>query len=126
MADMLILAEEVHAFEEENEMVRRVMSGPGATTPHDWEGPMVAVSSEIGTRWTGRCFVMVGGFDQLMCSRLNCSNRDCRTSPSRAPVSMHMRMMSAARRSSAAFSAAASLAISSFDRKRSHGVSVQW
>ena len=33
VADMMILADEVHAFEEENDMVRRVTSGPGATTP---------------------------------------------------------------------------------------------
>jgi hypothetical protein len=30
-------------------------------------------------------------------SRLNCSNRACRTSPTRAPVSMHSRMIPAAR-----------------------------
>ena len=44
---MLILAEEVHAFEEENEMVRRVPGGPGATTPYDWEGMMVALIHRI-------------------------------------------------------------------------------
>ncbi len=44
---MLILAEEVHAFEEENEMVRRVTSGPGATTPYDWDGMMVALIHRI-------------------------------------------------------------------------------
>ena len=47
ISDMLILAEEVHAFEEENEMVRRVRSGPGATTPYDWEGMMVALIHRI-------------------------------------------------------------------------------
>ncbi|MBW0159503.1 hypothetical protein KTQ37_15395 [Sinorhodobacter sp. B57] len=47
VADMLILAEEVHAFEEENDMVRRVTTGPGATTPYDWEGMNVALIQRI-------------------------------------------------------------------------------
>lgn len=50
ISDMLILAEEVHAFEEDNEMVRRVTSGPGATTPYDWEGMMVALIHRIHER----------------------------------------------------------------------------
>jgi hypothetical protein len=50
VADMLILAEEVHAFEEENEMVRRVATGPGATTPYDWDGMMVALIHRIHER----------------------------------------------------------------------------
>lgn len=47
VADMLILAEEVHAFEEENDMVRRVSTGPGASTPYDWEGMNVALIQRI-------------------------------------------------------------------------------
>ena len=47
IADMMILAEEVHAFEEENDMVRRVASGPGAATSYDWEGMMVALILRI-------------------------------------------------------------------------------
>ena len=47
IADMMILAEEVHAFEEENDMVRRVASGPGASTAYDWEGMMVALMLRI-------------------------------------------------------------------------------
>ncbi|MBU3032369.1 hypothetical protein [Paracoccus marinaquae] len=47
IADMLILAEEVHAFEDENDMVRRVASGPGAATPYDWEGMNVALILRI-------------------------------------------------------------------------------
>ena len=37
VADMLILAEEVHAFEEDNDMVRRGGGGgsPGAASPYD-------------------------------------------------------------------------------------------
>ena len=50
MADMLILAEEVHAFEEENDMVRRVVAGPGATSPYNWEGMMVALILRIHER----------------------------------------------------------------------------
>ena len=47
IADMMILAEEVHTFEEENEIVRRTASGPGATSPYDWEGMMVALILRI-------------------------------------------------------------------------------
>jgi hypothetical protein len=47
VADMLILAEEVHAFEEENDMVRRVAAGPGATKSYDWEGMTVALMLRI-------------------------------------------------------------------------------
>jgi hypothetical protein len=47
IADMMILAEEVHTFEDENEIVRRTASGPGATSPYDWEGMMVALVLRI-------------------------------------------------------------------------------
>ena len=47
VADMLILAEEVHAFEEENDMVRRVTAGPGASKSYDWEGMTVALMLRI-------------------------------------------------------------------------------
>lgn len=47
IADMLILAEEVHAFEEENDMVRRVTAGPGAAKSYDWEGMTVALMLRI-------------------------------------------------------------------------------
>ena len=47
VADMLMLAEEVHAFEEENDMVRRVAAGPGAATPYDWEGMNIALIVRI-------------------------------------------------------------------------------
>lgn len=47
VADMLILTEEVHAFEEENDMVRRVVTGPGASTPYNWEGMNIALILRI-------------------------------------------------------------------------------
>lgn len=47
IADMLVPSEEVHAFEDENDMVRRVTSGPGATTPYDWEGMNLALIRRI-------------------------------------------------------------------------------
>ena len=47
IADMMILADEVHAFEEENDMVRRVTGGPGAATPYDWEGMTIALILRI-------------------------------------------------------------------------------
>tara|TARA_R110002072_G_scaffold219296_2_gene376903 strand:- start:51 stop:650 length:600 start_codon:yes stop_codon:yes gene_type:complete len=47
VADMLILSEEVHAFEEENDMVRRVAAGPGVSTPYDWDGMMIALVRRI-------------------------------------------------------------------------------
>lgn len=50
VADMLIMAEEVHAFEEENDMVRRVPTGPGASTPYDWEGMNIALIQRIHDR----------------------------------------------------------------------------
>ena len=50
LADMMIPAEEVHAFEEENDMVRRVAAGPGATSPYNWDGMMVALIQRIHER----------------------------------------------------------------------------
>ena len=47
VADMMIMADEVHAFEEENDMVRRVPTGPGAATPYDWEGMNIALIVRI-------------------------------------------------------------------------------
>lgn len=47
VADMMIMADEVHAFEEENEMVRRVAAGPGAATPYDWDGMNIALIVRI-------------------------------------------------------------------------------
>lgn len=47
VADMMITAVEVHEFEEENDMVRRVPAGPGATTPYDWEGMNTALILRI-------------------------------------------------------------------------------
>ena len=50
LADMMIPAEEVHAFEEDNDMVRRVAPGPGATSPYNWDGMMVALIQRIHER----------------------------------------------------------------------------
>ena len=50
LADMMIPAEEVHAFEEDNDMVRRVAAGPGATSPYNWDGMMVALIQRIHDR----------------------------------------------------------------------------
>jgi hypothetical protein len=47
VADMLILADDVHAFEEENAIVRRAPSGPGATSPYDWDGMTIALILRI-------------------------------------------------------------------------------
>ena len=47
VADMMIRAEEVHAFEEENEMGRRVAAGPGVSTSYDWEGMNIALIVRI-------------------------------------------------------------------------------
>ena len=43
VADMLILAEDFQAFEEEYGIVRRVPGGPGASSPYDWEGMIIAL-----------------------------------------------------------------------------------
>ncbi len=50
LADMMIPAQEVHAFEEDNDMVRRVAPGPGATSPYNWDGMMVALIQRIHER----------------------------------------------------------------------------
>ncbi len=47
IADMLILAEDFHAFEEENGIVPRAPAGPGASSPYNWEGMMVALVVRI-------------------------------------------------------------------------------
>ena len=47
IADMLILAEEVHAFEDEHDMVRRIATGPGVSSPYDWDGMNVALIQRI-------------------------------------------------------------------------------
>ncbi|MDT8854700.1 hypothetical protein RNZ50_06585 [Paracoccaceae bacterium Fryx2] len=47
VADMLILAEDFHAFEEEYGIARRVPAGPGATSPYDWDGMIVALVVRI-------------------------------------------------------------------------------
>jgi hypothetical protein len=43
VADMLILAEDVSAFEDENDMVRKPPSGSGGGSSYDWEGMNVAL-----------------------------------------------------------------------------------
>ena len=50
LADMMIPADEVHAFEDDNDMVRRVAAGPGATSPYNWDGMMVALIQRIHDR----------------------------------------------------------------------------
>jgi hypothetical protein len=45
--DMMIMADEVHAFEEENDMIRRVAVGPGVSTSYDWEGMNIALIVRI-------------------------------------------------------------------------------
>ncbi len=47
VADMMIPAEEVHAFEDENDMIRRVAAGPGVSTSYDWEGMNIALIVRI-------------------------------------------------------------------------------
>lgn len=47
VADMVIMAEEVHAFEDENDMIRRVAAGPGVSTSYDWEGMNIALIVRI-------------------------------------------------------------------------------
>lgn len=47
VADMMIRAEEVHAFEDQNEMGRRVAAGPGVSTSYDWDGMNIALIVRI-------------------------------------------------------------------------------
>ena len=43
VADMLILAEDVSAFEDENDMVRKPPAGSGGGSSYDWEGMNLAL-----------------------------------------------------------------------------------
>jgi hypothetical protein len=47
VADMVIMAEDVHAFENENDMIRRVVAGPKVSTSYDWEGMNIALIVRI-------------------------------------------------------------------------------
>lgn len=48
VADMVIMADEVHAFEDENDIVRRAAAaGPGTSSPYDWEGMNIALIKRI-------------------------------------------------------------------------------
>lgn len=47
VADMMILASEVHDFEEENDMVRRSGGGSGQASPYDWDGMNIALIQRI-------------------------------------------------------------------------------
>ena len=47
VADMMIMADEVHAFEDQNDMIRRVAAGPGVSTSYDWEGMNIALIVRI-------------------------------------------------------------------------------
>lgn len=50
VADMLILAEDVFAFEEDHDMVRRAATGANGGTSYDWEGMNVALIQRIHER----------------------------------------------------------------------------
>jgi hypothetical protein len=47
VADMVIMADEVHAFEDENDMIRRAAAGPGVSASYDWEGMNIALIVRI-------------------------------------------------------------------------------
>lgn len=47
IVDMLIAGDEVVRFEEDHDLVRKVISGPGSTSPYDWEGMNVALIQRI-------------------------------------------------------------------------------
>lgn len=47
IVDMLIAGDEVVRFEEDHDLVRKVISGPGCTSPYDWEGMTVALIQRI-------------------------------------------------------------------------------
>jgi hypothetical protein len=47
----VIMAEEVHAFEDENDIIRRVAAGPGVSTSYDWEGMNIALIRHPGAQF---------------------------------------------------------------------------
>jgi hypothetical protein len=47
LADMMIRAEEVMAFEEENDLIRRRSGGGGSGSDYDWEGMMIALIKRV-------------------------------------------------------------------------------
>jgi hypothetical protein len=47
LADMMIRADEVMAFEEENDLIRRKSGGGGGSPEYDWDGMMVALIKRI-------------------------------------------------------------------------------
>jgi hypothetical protein len=47
VVDMMIRAEEVLAFEEENELVRRKVTAGGVGSDYDWDGMMIALIKRI-------------------------------------------------------------------------------
>ena len=47
VADLLISGQQVHRFEEKNELFRRVSGSTGATSPYDWEGMLQALALRI-------------------------------------------------------------------------------
>lgn len=47
IADMIIATEEVLRFEDEHDLLRRVVNGTGATSPYDWDGMTVALIKRI-------------------------------------------------------------------------------
>ena len=50
VADMVILGEEVQKFEDDHDLLRRVVGGTGTSSPYDWIGMMIAVILRIHER----------------------------------------------------------------------------
>ena len=50
VADLLIAGQQVHRFEEKNELFRRISGSNGSTSPYDWEGMLQAVALRIHER----------------------------------------------------------------------------
>ncbi len=47
VADMIILGDEVQKFEDDHDLLRRVVGGTGTSSPYDWNGMMIAVFRRI-------------------------------------------------------------------------------
>lgn len=50
VADLLISGQQVHRFEEKNELFRRMSGSTGSVSPYDWEGMLQALALRIHER----------------------------------------------------------------------------
>lgn len=50
IADLLVTGKQVHTFEKDHDLMRRIAGGSGSTSPYDWDGMMNALLVRIHER----------------------------------------------------------------------------